>query len=130
MVPLELLYFNQYFQAVYGGVFVNGDLCRRESGGLKSGKNNRCRIHVIQYIDFEKISSIICHTVNIFQPMMTKRKKRGRPPMPRGTSKAGRLILRMLPSEVTEIEDAAERAKETKSDWVRRVLLAAARANQ
>jgi len=60
--------------------------------------------------------------------MATKLKKRGRPPMPKGTSKAGTLIFRMLPSEVSEVEDAAKRAEETKSEWVRRVLLAAARA--
>lgn len=34
----------------------------------------------------------------------------------------------MLESELDEIEDAAKRAEETKSEWVRRVLLAAARA--
>jgi len=39
-----------------------------------------------------------------------------------------RLIFRMLPTEVTEIEDAAKRANEKKSEWGRRVLLAAARA--
>jgi hypothetical protein len=33
----------------------------------------------------------------------------------------------MQTSEVAEIEAAAERAEETKSDWARRVLLAAAR---
>jgi hypothetical protein len=50
--------------------------------------------------------------------------------MPKGTSKAGRVIFRMLRSEVGEIEDAAARAKQTKSEWVRRVLLASAKANR
>ena len=60
--------------------------------------------------------------------MTTRRRKRGRPPLPEGTAKEGRLIFRMLPAELAEIEDAAKKANETKSDWVRRVLLAAARA--
>jgi hypothetical protein len=51
----------------------------------------------------------------------------GRPPLPKGASREGRLYCRVLGAEVAEIEAAAKRAKKTKSDWIRQVLLAAAR---
>ncbi len=54
----------------------------------------------------------------------------GRPPLPEGAAKAGRLYCRLLESEVGEIEAAAQTAKKSKSDWIRDVLLAAARARK
>jgi hypothetical protein len=61
---------------------------------------------------------------------MSKRKSRGRPPLPKGTSRAGRLYCRVSDAEVAEIEAAANASKKAKSAWIRGVLLAAARAKQ
>lgn len=58
---------------------------------------------------------------------MSKRMKLGRPPLPEGASREGRLFCRLLLSEVEEIERAAKAAKKSKSDWIRETLLAAAR---
>jgi uncharacterized protein (DUF1778 family) len=58
---------------------------------------------------------------------MSKRTKLGRPPLPEGASREGRLFCRLLQSEVEEIERAAKAAKKSKSDWIREALLAAAR---
>jgi hypothetical protein len=48
-------------------------------------------------------------------------------PLPEGSSREARLFCRLLPSEVAEIEAAAKMVKKSKSDWIREVLLAAAR---
>ena len=59
---------------------------------------------------------------------MPKKLKMGRPPLPEGAAKEGRLYCRLLQSEVAEIEAAARACKKTKSDWIRETLLAAARS--
>lgn len=59
---------------------------------------------------------------------MPKKPKIGRPPLPEGAAKQGRLYCRLLQSEVAEIEAAAQACKKTKSEWIRDVLMAAARS--
>lgn len=61
---------------------------------------------------------------------MPKKPKIGRPPLPEGAAKEGRLYCRLLPSEVAEIEIAAKSAKKSKSEWIRDVLMAAARKSK
>jgi len=61
---------------------------------------------------------------------MPKKPKIGRPPLPEGEAKEGRLYCRLLEAEVAEIEAAARAAKKPKSAWIREVLLAAARAKR
>jgi hypothetical protein len=55
------------------------------------------------------------------------KKKIGRPPLPKGSSRGDRLYCRLLKSEVKEIELAAKKAGKNKSEWIREVLLNAAR---
>jgi len=59
---------------------------------------------------------------------MPPKRKRGRPPFPDGTAKESRLVCRISKAEDEEIAMAAKRAKLTKSDFVRRAVLLAARA--
>jgi hypothetical protein len=59
---------------------------------------------------------------------MPQKPRIGRPPLPRGVSREGRLYCRVLESEIEEIEAAALREKKKTSVWIREVLLAAARA--
>jgi hypothetical protein len=54
----------------------------------------------------------------------------GRPALPEGAAKEGRLYCRLLQSEVAEIEAAAQACKKTKSEWIRDVLMAAARGTK
>jgi len=61
---------------------------------------------------------------------MPKKPKIGRPPLPEGAAKEGRLYCRLLASEVAEIEAAARTDKKSKSEWIRDALLAAARAKR
>ena len=58
---------------------------------------------------------------------MSKKPKLGRPPLPKGASRGERLFCRLLPSEVAEIEAAAQNAGKSKSEWIRETLLAGAR---
>jgi hypothetical protein len=58
---------------------------------------------------------------------MSRKRKRGRPPLPKGAAKEGRLYCRVSDSETSEIEAAARAAKKSTSEWIREVLLAAAR---
>jgi hypothetical protein len=58
---------------------------------------------------------------------MSKKHKLGRPSLPAGASRAARLFCRLLPSEVAEIEAAARTAQKSKSEWIRDILLIAAR---
>ena len=58
---------------------------------------------------------------------MANKPKIGRPKLPKGASRKGRLYCRLLAKEEDEIEDAAKRAGESKSKWIRDVLLRAAR---
>lgn len=61
---------------------------------------------------------------------MPKKTKMGRPPLPEGEAKGGRLYCRLMESEVAEIEAAARAAKKSKSEWVRDVVLVAARKTE
>lgn len=62
--------------------------------------------------------------------MPPKKRKMGRPPLPEGAAKEGRLYCRLLASEVAEIEAAAKTDKKSKSEWIRDVLLTAARGKR
>lgn len=59
---------------------------------------------------------------------MAKKRPRGRPPLPNGVAREGRLYCRVSDSETAEIEAAAKKAEKSKSEWMREVLLTAARA--
>jgi uncharacterized protein (DUF1778 family) len=59
---------------------------------------------------------------------MGKKRPRGRPPLPNGVAREGRLYCRVSESETAEIEAAARAAKKSKSEWIREVVLAAAKA--
>lgn len=61
---------------------------------------------------------------------MPMKSRSGRPPLPKGSSREGRLFCRLLASEITEIENAATVANQTKSEWIRNVLMVAARAKK
>lgn len=54
-----------------------------------------------------------------------KPKKAGRPPLPRGSAKAGTLRVRVTPDELKAIESAAKGKKQTVSEWIRSMLNAA-----
>jgi len=58
------------------------------------------------------------------------KKKLGRPPLPKNASKQAWVVCRVLKSESKEIEDAARDTKKDKSEWIREVLLSAARAQK
>lgn len=59
--------------------------------------------------------------------MSKKKRGRGRPPVPKGEFKGCYVVCRMQKSEAAEIVNAARRAKQEKSEWIREVLLRAAR---
>jgi hypothetical protein len=61
---------------------------------------------------------------------MPKKAKPGRPPLPEGAAKEGRLYCRLTGSEVKEIESAAQAADKSESEWIREVLLSAARTKK
>lgn len=61
---------------------------------------------------------------------MSRKRKRGRPPLPKGTAKEGRLYCRVSESEEREIEAAAKASRTSKSVWIRKTLLAGARAKK
>jgi predicted HicB family RNase H-like nuclease len=54
-----------------------------------------------------------------------KTKKAGRPPLPKGSAKAGTLRVRVTPDELKAIESAAKTKKQTVSEWIRSTLNAA-----
>jgi hypothetical protein len=56
-----------------------------------------------------------------------KQKKLGRPAFPKGKARGKHLSLRLRPDEQREVEAAVTRSGKSKSDWLRDVLLAAAR---
>jgi uncharacterized protein (DUF1778 family) len=58
---------------------------------------------------------------------MPKRKKAGRPPLPKGDAKAGMLRVRVTSEELQAIERAAKAKKQTVSEWIRSTLNAAIR---
>jgi predicted HicB family RNase H-like nuclease len=53
-----------------------------------------------------------------------KTSKAGRPPLPKGSAKAGTLRVRVTPDELLAIETAAKAASQTMSEWIRGKLLA------
>ena len=53
-----------------------------------------------------------------------KPNKPGRPPLPKGSAKAGFLRVRVTPDELRGIESAAKTASQTVSEFVRGKLLA------
>lgn len=54
-----------------------------------------------------------------------KRRKAGRPPLPKGQAKAGTLRVRVTPEELRAIESKARAKKQTVSDWIRSTINAA-----
>jgi hypothetical protein len=56
-----------------------------------------------------------------------KQKKMGRPPVPKSKYRGKFFSLRLRPDEQREVEAAVTRSGKSKSDWLRDVLLAAAR---
>lgn len=57
-----------------------------------------------------------------------KPKKMGRPTLPKGHAKAGRVQVRMKESELAKIAAKAKSSKQTVSNWARGILLAAMEA--
>ena len=53
-----------------------------------------------------------------------KPSKPGRPPLPKGSAKAGTLRVRVTPDELRVIETAAKANGQTMSEWIRGKLLA------
>ena len=51
-----------------------------------------------------------------------KTKKAGRPKLPKGSAKAGKVQVRLNPEEQRKIELAAKASKQSISDWVRSKL--------
>jgi hypothetical protein len=58
---------------------------------------------------------------------MLKKPKIGRPKLPKSKARAKYLSLRLRPDEQREVDGAIERSGKSKSDWLRDVLLTAAR---
>jgi predicted HicB family RNase H-like nuclease len=56
-----------------------------------------------------------------------KRRKAGRPPLPKGHAKAGTLRVRVTPDELRAIEASAKTKKQTVSEWIRSTLNTAIR---
>jgi predicted HicB family RNase H-like nuclease len=54
-----------------------------------------------------------------------KRKKAGRPPLPKGAAKAGMLRVRVTGEELRAIEARAKATKQSVSEWIRSTLNAA-----
>jgi uncharacterized protein (DUF1778 family) len=55
-----------------------------------------------------------------------KPRKPGRPPLPKGSAKAGFLRVRVTADELRSIESAAKMASQTMSEFIRGKLLATA----
>jgi hypothetical protein len=53
-----------------------------------------------------------------------KKRKAGRPPLPKGQSKAGMLRVRLTPRELEGVQSKAANVGQTVSDWVRGILVA------
>lgn len=53
---------------------------------------------------------------------MKAKRRAGRPPLPKGHSRAGMLRVRVTPDELRAIETKARRAKQTVSEWIRSTL--------
>ena len=51
-----------------------------------------------------------------------KPRKAGRPPLPKGASKAETLRVRVTPEEMKAIESKAKASKQTISEWIRSTL--------
>jgi hypothetical protein len=52
--------------------------------------------------------------------------KMGRPPLPEGKAKGVLIGARFSPDEAKHVHNAVKRAKQVKSEWVRKTLLSAA----
>jgi predicted HicB family RNase H-like nuclease len=57
-------------------------------------------------------------------PAHTKPRKVGRPKLPKGYAKAGKVQIRLNPDEQKRIEAAAKASDKTVSEWARSILLA------
>jgi hypothetical protein len=58
------------------------------------------------------------------KPNQSKKPKPGRPPLPKGSAKAGTLRVRVTPDELRSIETAAKANSQTMSEFIRGKLLA------
>jgi len=56
---------------------------------------------------------------------MKRKRKAGRPPLPKGHAKAGMLRVRVTGEELRAIEARAKDNKQTVSEWIRSTLNAA-----
>lgn len=54
-----------------------------------------------------------------------KQKKMGRPILPKGHAKSGRVQIRMNDTELAKIAAKASASKQTVSDWARGILMTA-----
>jgi len=57
-----------------------------------------------------------------------KPKKMGRPVLPKGHAKSGKIQVRLSPEEEKKIAAKAKASKQTVSGWVRNILIAALEA--
>jgi hypothetical protein len=57
------------------------------------------------------------------KPNQSKKPKPGRPPLPKGSAKAGTLRVRVTPDELRVIETAAKANGQTMSEFIRGKLL-------
>ena len=57
-------------------------------------------------------------------PKQPKPKKPGRPPLPKGSTKAAMLRIRVTVEELRTIETAAKSKRQTRSEFIRGKLLA------
>jgi predicted HicB family RNase H-like nuclease len=51
-----------------------------------------------------------------------KPKKVGRPKLPKGSAKAGKVQVRLSPAEQKQVEAAAKMRKQSVSEWVRSLI--------
>lgn len=56
---------------------------------------------------------------------MKRKRKAGRPPLPKGAAKAGMLRVRVTGEELRAIEARAKAEKQSVSEWIRSTLNAA-----
>ena len=65
---------------------------------------------------------------NVLNTDKPKRKKVGRPALPKGSAKAETLRIRVTPSELRTFAGLAKARKQTISEWIRSTLRAAVEA--
>lgn len=61
-------------------------------------------------------------------PTQPKRKRAGRPKLPKGAARAGKIQVRLSPDEQKRIEAMARSTNQTLSEWIRSTLAAAVEA--